>query len=177
MKKKFPNTLMTIIFVFLIGCQSSENTIKTTKTEENNIVINESQAYPISEVPQETNEKKPYPVITNENSQIQLSKGPEFVLFEPVYGGDILIEGTGPAGIPIILIDVTNMGTQLGETIINNEGEFRFELSNPVQSGHTIGLQLGDITNTDLNPQDFLYSPTYYDRPQIGVLFDIVHVK
>jgi hypothetical protein len=177
MIKIYQKLIMSIFFIFLVGCQPSENISNIKNTEENNIVINESQPYPISEIPQKTNEDNAYPVKTKENSQIPFSVGPEFNLNEPVNGGDIVIEGTGPAGVPIILIDITTMGTQLGETIINNEGEFRFELSNPVQSGHTIGLQLGNITNTDLNPQDFLYSPNYYDRPQIGVLFDIAHVK
>ena len=72
---------------------------------------------------------------------------------------------------------MTELGTLLGETIINDEGVFRFDLDKPVQRGHTIGIQLGDISNTDINPADYQYSSTYYDRPQIGILFDIGNVE
>jgi hypothetical protein len=69
------------------------------------------------------------------------------------------------------------MGTILGETIIDERGNFQFDLEQPLQSGHSIGIQLGDITGTELNESDFLYSDTYYERPFIGILFDMVSVK
>jgi hypothetical protein len=40
-----------------------------------------------------------------------------------------------------------------------------------------IGLQLGDIEGTNFEESDFLYSDTYYERPLIGILFDLVVVE
>ena len=65
----------------------------------------------------------------------------------------------------------------MGTTIIDKEGNFTFELNAPVISGHSIGLQLGDITNTEFNEADFYYNDSYYDRPIVGTLFDMVTVK
>jgi hypothetical protein len=35
---------------------------------------------------------------------------------------------------------------------------------------------LGDIEGTEFVASDFLYSETYYERPMIGILFDMAIV-
>lgn len=178
MKARIVFSYLLLLILFLSGCKTND-TLKATETlqpdEIKQTIPEDNNAYPVDTTQQEL--ETAYPIDNNNYDQSTVKEGPEFEMFKPVKDGDTVIEGKGPVGVPILLIDITEMGTQLGETLIDNEGKFRFELSNPVQSGHTVGIKLGDISDMDLNPQDFLYSPTYYDRPQIGVLFDIANVE
>lgn len=116
-----------------------------------------------------------YPITTLGSENIKF--GPEFKIMEPVQNGDFTVRGTGPSDVPIILVNVSELGTTLGETIIDEDGNFQFDLEQPLQSGYSIGIQLGDISSTGFNENDFLYSDTYYERPLIGILFDLVSVK
>lgn len=183
--KIFNLFLMLIMCVFiLMACANPESLI--TPDEEPSPVIaiqdeepsplteiqEEESGYPVSRPTQDLNAA--YPIETPEPKYPQ---GPEFSLDEPVEGGDLVITGTGPAGLPIILVDVSEVGLLLGETIIGEDGTFRFDLDEPVQSQHAIGIQLGDISGTDFNESDFLYSETYFVRPLIGTLFAMVFVK
>lgn len=154
--------------MLMLGCNSGTKhpDIEMTVNGENQI------GYPVHN---EGNIDQSYPIVlTGEGIE---RFGPEFEINEPVRGGDFVVSGTGPSGVPIKLVNVSEVGTILGETIIDEYGTFRFELSQPLESGHSIGIQLGDITGTGLNESDFIYSDTYYERPLIGILFDMVSVK
>jgi len=102
---------------------------------------------------------------------------PVFEISEPVYAGDATVQGTGPTGVPIKLVDVTEIGAELDRTVIGDGGMFSFNLVEGLPEGHTIGLQIGDLAGTSLRYEDFERSETYYDRPLIGVLFDMVSVQ
>lgn len=139
----------------------------------------EALGYPISEegypITYESNDKPiGYPIKTEESL---ILPGPVFMINTPVKEGDMVVTGTGPSEVPIILVDVTEVGTILGDTIIDENGIFEFSLTSPLQSGHSIGLQLGNLSNTDLDEKDFLYSETYFERPFIGILFDIANIQ
>jgi hypothetical protein len=132
----------------------------------------QESGYPVSppmEMPEEG-----YPITEIES---EFPQGPEFLIDRPVKASDSTVTGTGPAGVPIKLIDVSEVGVVLAETTIGADGTFTFTLQSPLQSGHSIGLQLGNIESTDLNPDDFLYSETYYERPLVGILFDMLVVE
>ena len=79
--------------------------------------------------------------------------------------------------MPIRLVDVTEMGVVLATTVISDEGAFVFELADPLPAGHTIGLMIGDLSGTPFNAEDFRHGPTYYERPMVGTLVDMVSTQ
>lgn len=176
MKKIF---IVIFLSIILVGCQSDQTTDfnKTDKTNAGNVEIISSTSYPIYEDQIKNSQSYPYPIDTPVSEQTKPNQGPDFEIFEPVKGGETIIKGTGPANVPIKLIDVTEVGALLGSTVIDNDGTFTFFLDQSVESGHSIGLQLGDIEKTEFTESDFFYSDTYYERPLIGIIFDIVNVK
>ncbi|MBV7329270.1 hypothetical protein KFU94_13740 [Chloroflexi bacterium TSY] len=103
--------------------------------------------------------------------------GPDFTIHRPVVAGSLFVSGTGPANVPIRLIDMTEMGPILAETLIDPDGNFIFELQEPLKAEHSIALRIGDLEGTGLNPDHFQYNPNYYGEPFIGTLFDIVAVR
>lgn len=162
--KKLLLILMVLSFV-LVSCASKGQ--EATADAHNN-------GYPVSsnENPSETDMS--YPV--NEDTQIN-GEGPAFEIYEPVVNNSTFVEGKGPAGLPIILVDVSEVGALLGTTTIDENGYFSFNLDTPLVQKHIIGLQLGDLTGTDFVEQDYVYSDSYYERPMVGILFDMVIVQ
>lgn len=102
--------------------------------------------------------------------------GPSFTIDEPLDPNSTTVTGTGPAGVPIKLVDVTTMGEELALTTIDENGNFSFSLDKPLTSGHAVGLMIGDLSNTDFNYDEFTYSDEYIDKPMIGTLFYIAVV-
>lgn len=162
-----PLLISLILVVLLCGCSETKEVQTTT-----GYPADEESGYPTTDysIPADAG----YPV---EDPLEGYTQGPEFHINLPVIGGDLTVSGTGPADVPIVLVDVSEMALLLGETTIESNGTFSFRLETPVTSGHTIGLMLGDIEGTEFNESDFLYSETYYERPLIGVLFDMVVVE
>jgi hypothetical protein len=168
MSKFIISIIIVFSLIFLMGCKSD-----ATAPETDGIVNGGSEdGYPVNDF---TTVDLSYPIGSTGEDDIEF--GPEFKINVPVRGGDLVVRGTGPSGVPILLVNVSEVGTVLGETIINEDGEFLFTLEQPLVSGHSIGIQLGDITDTELNESDFIYSDTYYERPLIGILFDMVSVE
>lgn len=165
-------SILLLIIIFLIFFLSNKNFL-------NNFIDKESRdmhfTYPVTSQQMIENESA-YPII-NDPIESNWVLGPEFTINLPVMGGDVNVSGEGPANIPISLVNVSEGGLIIGETQISDKGLFIFYLDDPIASNQTIGIQLGDISNTNINPNDFIYSPTYYDRPFIGILFDLVHVE
>ncbi|HAF62986.1 MAG TPA: hypothetical protein DCK95_11780 [Anaerolineaceae bacterium] len=171
MKKNI--AFLTLIIIFLtIGCSSQQPTRDIQGVEDQDYPIDEETGYPVC-VPRIEGETG-YPI---SDATPNYPQGPEFNIEKPLHDGDQVVTGTGPAGVPIRLVNVSEVGLQLGETVITDNGTFTFELDEPLKYGHTIGIQLGDIEGTDLNQNDFLYSETYYERPLVGILFDIASVE
>ena len=102
--------------------------------------------------------------------------GPPFFIDEPVLAGVIELGGRGTAGVPIRVVDVTTLGTELGSGVINGDGTYVIQLGVPLEAGHSIGLQIGDLSGTPFKYEDFIYSETYYDRPHVGVLLAMASV-
>lgn len=105
------------------------------------------------------------------------SSAPIFRLAQPIYEGATEVHGTGPAGVPIKLVDVTEMGKVLGETTISDDGNFEFHLPEPLQAGHSVGLKVGDLSGTPFDYDDFQRGSTYYDRPLVGILLDMAPIR
>lgn len=153
MRKLLP-LFFVIAALILVSCQS------TPSTEEIKLTDVPASGYPVSEG---------YPVDTASGYPL----APDFSIDTPLKAGDMVVTGTGPAGVPIILIDATNVGELMASTVIGEDGTFRFELSTGLPEKHQIGIQLGELTGTDLNANDFVYNDNYYVRPLIGIMFDM----
>jgi len=173
MKNK-KNILLVLICLCLLSACITNQTVQEESSPDTDAypASSEEEGYPVTEVIIKADEG--YPV---SEPDLGYEQGPEFHINLPVSTGDQSVTGTGPAGVPIILIDVSDVGIPLGETTIEDDGTFTFTLDQLLQSGHMIGLQLGDIEGTGLEQSDFLYSETYYERPLIGILFDLVTVE
>lgn len=113
------------------------------------------------------------------SSQI-IAGGPPFELNRPIIEGTSLIEGSGPAGVPILIVDVTMMGEVLGQGVIDSTGEFAIETI-PVELGHRIGIMLGILEGTQWQPESF-QSNGYFGKqaltvPMVGFLYDTTMVQ
>jgi len=158
--------IIIILSLLLAGCKA---TSVTEETEVPSSSTDHSRSgYPISE----SNEFG-YPI---SNSQSAYPIGPDFSINTPLKAGDMVVTGNGPIGVPITLVDVTEVGKLLGTTVINKDGTFQFDLVQGLPEKHQIGIQLGDLTGTDLNANDFVNNDNYYVRPLIGIMFDMVVV-
>ena len=103
-----------------------------------------------------------------------------FAITRPVREGDTVVRGSGPAGVPVLLVDVTFMGQNLAQTVIGPDGTFEVTL-NPLETNHRIGLMLGELAGTawsDASFQDPGYNGTQAMQvPQVGFLFDTAFVE
>jgi hypothetical protein len=99
------------------------------------------------------------------------TQGPEFKLNLPVRASDAQVTGTGPAGVPIKLVNVTRSGELIGETTIGTDGAFSISIPSKLIAGDRIALMLGNTTGTNVDPNDFISGPGYQDYPLVGIMF------
>lgn len=156
--------LLLIIVLVLSACTDPSEELNLPEGDDSHNFI--EGAYPISDLPE-----MGYPIANDETIIDPSLRGPDFFINEPVRSGDTVVTGSGPANVPIILVNVSFVGEVLGETTIDEAGNFVFEIDNQLEANHSIGLQLGDITGTDFTETQFLYNENYYERPLIGVIF------
>lgn len=107
----------------------------------------------------------PYPGPTSSDQ----SQGPVFTINGPIIASQGVISGTGPAGVPIRLVNFMREAEVIGETVITEEGIF-LVATTEMSLGDIIGLALGDLTGTDLNPEDFVSGPGYRDISGFGIV-------
>jgi hypothetical protein len=160
-----------LLFLPILIFSSCSQQSPTEVQQNNDPAYPISDGYPATNLENELNDS--YPV---DNSIQYGDRGPDFNINEPLTEGEQTVSGTGPAGVPIILVDVFMNGEFLDETTIQENGEFIFNLVDPLVKGHSIGIMLGDISGSDFNEIDFIYNENYRDIPLIGVIFDMVVV-
>jgi len=105
-----------------------------------------------------------------------LVMGPSFTLDQPLRAGSTVVTGQGPPGVPIVVVDITRMGRELGSGTIGPDGRFSIEVS-PLPEGDRVGIMLGEVTGTDVDPDNFLRGEGYFDIPMVGILFDAAMVE
>jgi hypothetical protein len=102
-----------------------------------------------------------------------------FQLERPIVAGAAVIRGTGPAGVPIWIADVTFMGEVLGQGTIGPDGKFAIQVQ-PLEANHRLGIALAELAGTPWTAEDFsrpeFYGPDATQAPQVGFFFDTVMV-
>ncbi len=108
----------------------------------------------------------PYPPPPYSN----LPEGPAFTINLPVRLSQGQITGTGPAGVPIRIVNITRGAVEIAAVTIGADGTFSAPL-NETFVGDRVAIMLGDLSGTGLDRNQFLRGPGYEDWPLIGVLF------
>ena len=112
----------------------------------------------VSQPPQPTSSplESPLPAVSAPaNSPIPTPVGAvKFQIDRPVKIGATVVTGQGPAGVPISIVNVTDMGSELGVGVIGADSRFSITVQ-PLLGSTRIGLGLGDLGGTNLNAEDF----------------------
>ena len=102
---------------------------------------------------------------------------PSFSIDGPLKPGDKVVRGHGPAGIPILVVDVTLIGEPLGHGVIEEDNSFSIKVSPPLIVNHRIGLQLGELSQVGIEPSEAkleqmldLAGEESMNLPRIGIL-------
>lgn len=128
------------------------------------------------------------PIVTPASAESPLQPpeipGPAFAIDSPLESGRNRITGQGPAGVPIVVVDVTLTGQKLGEGFIDEEGHFDIKLTKPLEPGHRIGLMAGATQSMSQDEaQNYLQQLRHWkgegarNLPFIGMLFDTALVE
>jgi hypothetical protein len=102
-----------------------------------------------------------------------------FKLDRPILVGATEVHGTGLAGVPIYIADITFMGEPLGTGKVGPDGKFVI-IVKPLEAAHRIGVALGILEGTPWKPEDFyrqeFYGPDAMQVPQVAFFYDTVLV-
>jgi hypothetical protein len=113
-------------------------------------------------------------------SPLPASNAVPFALEQPLTAGMTVVRGTGPAGVPVFIADVTFMGEPLGTGTIGPDGKFNITVPT-LESKHRIGLALGEMSGTQFKPEQFysaeFQGPGAMQLPQVGYFLDTEMVK
>ncbi len=161
------HTFMLGIAALSLGaCTSASNPATNTPTAEvNTPVAAYPGAYPAPIAPVATS-TNPYPPPPYSD----LPEGPQFTINQPVRLSNGQVTGTGPAGIPIRIVNITRGAIELATVTIGADGTFSAPLRETFV-GDRIAIMLGDISGTGLDRNQFIRGPGYEDWPLIGILF------
>jgi hypothetical protein len=115
----------------------------------------------------------PYPLPAGED--VVNPNAVPFRINKPVIEGTTEVSGTGPAGVPIILVDVTQMGLTLAEGEIKEDGTW--VLTTPVLAkGQRLGLSYNELPGSKWTAKDFQGSGFNGDEPRtiplVGYFYD-----
>ena len=102
-----------------------------------------------------------------------------FRLNKPVVAGVTEVSGSGPEGVPIMIVDITLMGNILGQGIIGDDGTFVI-LVPTLEKDHRIGVALDNLEATPWSTADFTEAyagDEAYMSPLIGAFFDTALVQ
>lgn len=146
------------LMIGVIGCGPVANRSSTSNTNE--------QAYPVQTEPA-PEQIEAYPVPTLQNG-ILLS------FTKPISVNDNEVHGVGPAGLPIVIQNITLMGEQMGSGIIDEDGTFSIPIT--LQSNIRIGLN-ADIESFGLSPEDIQLGSDAMTVPLVGFFYDTARIQ
>jgi hypothetical protein len=135
---------------------------------------------PSAKIPGYADPAYPVPSAPTQNPGTKVKLTP-FKFDTPIVEGVTTVTGVGPAGVPIILVDVTFNGQIVSEATITPDGKFTFSVTPPLEKGHRLGIALGDLKETpwvDTNFDD----PGFQGKgpqlvPNVGFFFDTSMVQ
>lgn len=133
-------------------------------------IATQTESYP---PPSPTSEVASYP--PPEQQTAVKSGGPPIQLDKPLKEGSTVITGSGPANLPILIVDVTFMREILAETVIGEDGTFSINLT-ALSKDHRIGIALSNLEgtkweNVDLNASGF-FGEGALQVPTVGFFYD-----
>lgn len=158
-------TILLVAFL-LTACASSSSIQENTPTPEKTTAV---PAYP-GAYPAATVAVVTTPIAYPAPPYSNLPEGPQFTIDQPVRLSTGQVTGTGPAGVPIRIVNITRGAIDIATVTIGADGTFRAPLSETFV-GDRIAIMLGDISGTGLDRNQFLRGPGYEDWPLIGILF------
>ena len=134
---------------------------------------------PIPESPLSVSES-PLPTPGGEDVLAPQIERVPFRIDKPLWEGDTRVTGTGPAGVPIRLADVTFVGEFIAAGQIEEDGTFEIILSKPLETSHRVGLTI-DLAGTPWTVEDFQAPEFNGDEalmvPQVGFYYDTAMVQ
>jgi len=95
---------------------------------------------------------------------------------EPLLEGGIEVSGTGPAGVPILIMDASLQIT-LGSGPIGPDGKFSIQVDPPLIAPNLIGIMLDEGRSSPYTKEQLPCIDRCRDQPLVGLLFDRVAVK
>lgn len=171
--------MIVVTLLFLVGaCTPSPSPTPTVPPPTAN-------AYPApGDTPLAQPPGAPYPYPLGPSTSAEPTRDPSHIPFrlnKPLTAGATQVTGTGPAGVPLSLQDVTFMGTLLAQTVIKPDNTFVFQLAAPLEAKHRLGIMVDNLAGTKFKPEDF-YSPDYLgdesmQLPQVGFYYDTAMVQ
>jgi len=100
---------------------------------------------------------------------------PKFQLSEPLIEGETVVTGKGPAGVPILVVDVSYM-TVIGEGRVDEEGEFSIDVEPPLAEYSMIGIMFDETKDSPYTEDELPCEERCRDQPLVGLLFDRARV-
>jgi hypothetical protein len=103
-----------------------------------------------------------------------------FQLDRPILAGATIVRGSGPAGVPVYISDITFMGEPLGTGTIGPDNRFAITVQS-LDAGHRIGLALGELSGSQFKPEQFypidFHGPGAMQFPMVGFFFDTTTIS
>jgi len=120
--------------------------------------------------------QQPYPSSTSSTPRYAIVR---FQIDRPVKAGDTLVKGNGPAGVSIVIFNVT-FGMPIGTGVIDADNRFAVSVP-PLEPNIRIGVGVDAPDGQDFTPEEF-YSDKYKGEgallvPFIGYFQDTVMVQ
>ncbi len=175
-----------ILILLLSACTPISETPETHITAQPSSDGGSQNPYPVPETMENTPEAYPAPaddLTTNPYpSPEEIPSGIiPFAFDKPVSDGDTIISGTGPAGVPIEVVNVTLMRLVLAQGIIEDDNTFTFELREPLEKGYRLGIALAELAGTEWTKDEFankfFNGSQAMNVPTVGFFFDTALVK
>lgn len=110
-----------------------------------------------------------YPML----SPTATTTGIAIAMDRPLRAGHVEVRGQGPAGLPILIVDISLSGDVLGAGVIDSDGRFVIRLSSPLTQPNIIGVQVNpDVASRyDANAR-FACQDRCRDFPNVGLVYD-----
>jgi hypothetical protein len=94
---------------------------------------------------------------------------PPFTIDEPLYEGDTVVSGSGPADAPIIIMDVA-LATAIGEGRIGADGKFSIAVNPPLKAPNLVGIMFDETESSPYTVDQLPCGERCRDQPMVGLV-------